>query len=570
VTAFDRHIIHTVKLELSTDLKQVFHHDLQSRAGHVLREYLPGALEPLFSEFSDSRHIVFERLDVSLGRLPAERFEKELLVKLKREITSLIQTAEAGSTPDARILSEKGFRYERMIHFLASGALPWYASESDRTTTSGPVSDGPASEADGSSYDAGQSVDFARELAWLLREMPDKVRAFLRSRRNDRNTMDRALSLFEPRPEELFTLLMPGQQQASGFYSRIRENTDAATLTDLNITYLQALLAAGAGKPFWMSVLAFFLQLDRDGHPPPVRLISELFNRARPGKRGRHGRKQVLSMKDLEKISEALNSIRTADRQRLQQDLDTPPSSATLADLFRNTSITDQTGKKRTAPSSNIKEPGRGHMTGKTDREDVDELVRNIRSGRTLDPESESRLYDDGPADKSMGTSADMVIRNAGLVLLWPFLARFFDTLELAAGGSFVDEVSRMKAMQLLGYLESGDEQIPEYRLVLIKLLCGYPATRSPERPLPLSDREKREADILLESVITHWKVLKNTSIQGFRQSFLQRNGLLRQADHSWKLYVDRTSYDILLDKLPWSYSIVKLPWMEHALTVEW
>jgi hypothetical protein len=483
--------------------------------------------------------------------MQADRFEDEFMDKLKLKLTSVIQSAETGSTPNPRILSEKGFRYERMAHFLSSGALPWYSSDSDRMAA------------------AGNPVDFSGELTWLLREMPDKVRAFLRSRRHDKNVMSRTLSLFDPRPEKLFQVLIPGQQQTSDFYSHIKENTDAASLTDMNITYLQALLAAGAGKPFWMSVLAFLLLLDRDGRPPPVRLISALFNQATPGKSSKHGRKLVLTATDLEKISEALNSSRTAGRQGRQPGQDTHPSTATLADLFSSASIKDQTGKKSPASSSKKEGLDRRRMAGKSVREDVDDLVRNIRLDHKLEPESDTGP-DDGPAGKGMGTSADTVIRDAGLILLWPFLSRFFHKLELATSEAFTDEPSRMKAMLLLGYLVSGEERLPEHRMPLIKMLCGQPASRPLQRPLPLSNRVKQEADVLLESVITHWKVLKNTSINGLRRSFLQRDGLLRQADESWKLYVDRKSYDILLDKLPWSYSTVKLPWMEHALTVDW
>jgi hypothetical protein len=64
----------------------------------------------------------------------------------------------------------------------------------------------------------------------------------------------------------LFELLMPGQeQQASDFYALIKANTDSGSLDNLNVTYLQALLAAGIRKPFWMTILSFFLLLDRAG-----------------------------------------------------------------------------------------------------------------------------------------------------------------------------------------------------------------------------------------------------------------------------------------------------------------
>jgi hypothetical protein len=82
--------------------------------------------------------------------------------------------------------------------------------------------------------------------------------------------------------------------------------------------------------------------------------------------------------------------------------------------------------------------------------------------------------------------SADAVVRNAGLVLFWPFLPRYFSVLKLVEGGAFVDARSRMKAMQLMGFLESGEDQLPEYRMTLIKLLCGHPAAGPLEHPVTL------------------------------------------------------------------------------------
>ena len=78
------------------------------------------------------------------------------------------------------------------------------------------------------------------------------------------------------------------------------------------------------------------------------------------------------------------------------------------------------------------------------------------------------------------------------------------------------------------------------------------------------------ECHSLLESVIAHWKALKNTSLTGFRESFLQRKGTLFENGPSWTLQVERKPYDLLLNSIPWGFNMIKLPWMKKMIQVEW
>ncbi|MEJ7769339.1 MAG: contractile injection system tape measure protein, partial [Chitinophagaceae bacterium] len=100
--------------------------------------------------------------------------------------------------------------------------------------------------------------------------------------------------------------------------------------------------------------------------------------------------------------------------------------------------------------------------------------------------------------------------------------------------------------------------------------LCGFhledpflPGTR-------LTKAEMSEADNLIESVIENWKVLKKTSIAGFRESFFQRKGILQEKDAHWILQVEKKGYDIVLNTIPWGFSLIKLPWMTKHIQVEW
>jgi hypothetical protein len=122
-----------------------------------------------------------------------------------------------------------------------------------------------------------------------------------------------------------------------------------------------------------------------------------------------------------------------------------------------------------------------------------------------------------------------------------------------------------------LQWLATGQLNAPEYELPLNKLLCGIPLEEPVIGTLKLTKREKQEAQQLLEAVVRHWEVLKNTSPAGLQGNFICREGKLTQKNNGdWLLQVERKSIDILLDHLPWSISMVKLPWMPQMLWVEW
>ena len=74
----------------------------------------------------------------------------------------------------------------------------------------------------------------------------------------------------------------------------------------------------------------------------------------------------------------------------------------------------------------------------------------------------------------------------------------------------------------------------------------------------------------MLEAVIEQWPVLKNTSIAGLREAFLQRNGKLFSKNDKLHLQVEASTLDVLLDQLPWNLSMIKLPWMKGLLRVDW
>jgi hypothetical protein len=171
---------------------------------------------------------------------------------------------------------------------------------------------------------------------------------------------------------------------------------------------------------------------------------------------------------------------------------------------------------------------------------------------------------------KLLKTEDGLLGRNAGLVLLHPFLQYFFKELGLLNNDKFLNNASRDIAVHLLHYLATGKEHAADFDLVFEKYLCGMNVSQVTYRFVTLSEQMKQEADILLQSVIKHWSVLKNTSVEGLREGFLQRKGKLVVAGSSARIIMEQNTLDILLQQVPWNISLLKLPWMNHLIHVEW
>jgi len=172
------------------------------------------------------------------------------------------------------------------------------------------------------------------------------------------------------------------------------------------------------------------------------------------------------------------------------------------------------------------------------------------------------------PKSKKADQEEGIYISNAGLVVVAAFLPALFNVLKINGNGKIH---TPEYAVCLLNYLATGNEEMQEFELVLPKLLCGVPLeTVIDPTSFTLSKEAKQEVENVLSSVIEHWTVLKNTSVQGLREAFLQREGKLSEKGADWTLQVEQKSYDMLLQQLPWNMSMIKLPWMSAMLTTEW
>lgn len=167
-------------------------------------------------------------------------------------------------------------------------------------------------------------------------------------------------------------------------------------------------------------------------------------------------------------------------------------------------------------------------------------------------------------------TREPIYIMNAGLVLIHSYLIHLFSLCGLIENRKFKDNISGHKAIHLLQYIVNKEESIEEHQLVLNKLLCGIPLSESLCKNILLTEEDKEICEALIKGVVENWPILKKTSNDNFRVSFLQREGLIKIEDSAFTLKVQERGYDVLLDKLPWSIAMIKLPMMYNVMKVYW
>ncbi|WGH74154.1 contractile injection system tape measure protein [Tenacibaculum tangerinum] len=160
------------------------------------------------------------------------------------------------------------------------------------------------------------------------------------------------------------------------------------------------------------------------------------------------------------------------------------------------------------------------------------------------------------------------LVKNAGLILLHPFLKQFFTVC------GFLDEKNTIikpnEAVHLLHYVATKKEQQFENNLIFEKFLCNIPIQYPIERNIVLSDELKEKSEELLRAVLQNWNVLKNSSTDLLRNEFLQREGKLDLTKEQPRIIVESKTQDILLQKLHWNISMIKLPWIPSIVFIEW
>ena len=601
------HIIQRQVLDITLDTDRDAYL-VQEDVRRVYYERIVPMLDEVFSSLVGPDEIVrLDRLELDLGRIARRDLEEEMVTQVRTQLEEILIPRLRAVAPAGDLAAEEAAvhrtttarsRQAVFVAFVQTGRVPWWV-------------------ADPAVYDPDA------ELAALLDETPESLIAALRSLAEPSVSLRLAHQMAPATLARLIRLAAPAAAEAIlGVGRRMQVLHDARPLSPLSSDALRVIL--------WSSALAFVLT---PAAPAPLvayveRVAGRLADRgfARATLRAR----LVVAEEPRGAEDAVLMTWAEAEDRKSEERTGAgskAPSSPEEASQAQRKPPRDPSAKEpgRTDAAPPTEEAAAPDIPQKRDRADAqpptaegeppeqqeaDGAEAAPDAPETTTPEavadpasSETPLASEAseppvetaspglepaatavPEDASVKSPGDpapyytevpeegeaQYITNAGLIVLWPFLGRFFKNLHLVEDQAFVSDEARPRAVLITQYLVTGETEVSEHLLVLNKLLCGWLPEDAIPRSLDLSQTEEDESRVLLETAITHWAVLKKTTTDGFRQAFLQREGKLVRQAQQWTLTIERKGYDVLLDRLPWSISIVKLAWMPEPIFVEW
>jgi hypothetical protein len=227
-------------------------------------------------------------------------------------------------------------------------------------------------------------------------------------------------------------------------------------------------------------------------------------------------------------------------------------------------------------------EPGGQRPPAAKGREAPASTVPHIEKGRVAPVPSVSDA--DEPLPLTWGEAAEqehslprqLQVSNAGIVLLWPLLARLFTQLELLekpqqdAPYRFISPQTQQRAIGVLDALIWGDDAPAEWRCMVNKWLCHWPLSAPLEACLPESEATRAFLTGWLRTLTVQIPGLQRCEPDELRALFLQRPGMMQEERHGWRLTVEPHPSDIMLAKLPWPLQQPTLPWLPAPLDVAW
>jgi hypothetical protein len=161
-------------------------------------------------------------------------------------------------------------------------------------------------------------------------------------------------------------------------------------------------------------------------------------------------------------------------------------------------------------------------------------------------------------------------IDNAGIVILSVFLPHLFNMFKLIENKKFKDIEASCRAAYMIHYISTGRTEPMEHELVLCKIICNIPLGQPINAVITLTEEEKEGCKQLMKAAIGRWEKVKNSSIEGFRNSFVAREGKLIKTSKGWSLAIEQKPFDLLLKSLPWGIGMVRFGWMDQPVFVDW
>ena len=510
------HIIHKQIFNIGVATEERAHKTGETIKDAYVRKVLPD-LDQVFSALSPENQIYrFDRIEIDLGIMPVENLDSELpdriIHLIKEAITERIEhtSFHPPESRNVQVIPVSTSLFDAFIYYLEHGLLPWWFTERDATPTR-IFGDIPDSLQEDQINKLKRVLKQEKTSKRLARQFSDDFVAGISGKITRPETKLRG----EERDEAptLFSVLLNAMLQILDKFT-----VDAETRNSFRLEMMKELMGSK------MAYARSPQELDAKHKGKPIHRFIESSVHILIVTLAGHG----IMAAEIRKIPEHIRDICTAQ--------------PVIEKWFREASFSEK------------------------------QIEKIIQSTYTKS-EKESAINPEEEIDKTEKSHIDdagIYIKNAGAVLLSPFIKKYFDKLGLLAGNKFKSSEDQNRAALLLQHAITGDIEFAEYLLPLNKIMCGIPVDEPVRTNQKISAIEKKEAEAMIQSAIQTWKAIGKVSVIGFRESFLNREGRLKLTSGGWSLKVERKTIDILLDKLPWMISMVKLKWMKQLIYVDW
>jgi hypothetical protein len=538
-----RHIIHKQKITLNLPKREEAF-DFQNRVSALLQNELPGNMEAVFDELFPSDDVIrIDTLKLDLGSINSQNFEQEFkdhfIEELRKSLSS--KKDKLNDANSEEVLSGVQSLVKSFIYFLEHGNLPWYSSVKRINDWENEILEGFASNKNQYLFN------------WLRDNYKAKPVVLQRL----------ILQFTDSFLEKLLLTIAPETDEGWGLI-----------YDDLSVVISNCLKKhASVRNEVWKYIFHALLN-------DPV-----LWNNA-----------ALSGAEDMELVFRALKllidhfniseqDITTSKEIEINKQLKTNIVKSAFKELKLFMTAQEGLGQDKVKGNYTVDDQKNTEINkldkdgnGLSKQEEADQAYKFNQNGNKPNQANQSSTnekVDKAPNpslknSKHTSTGHELYIKSCGIVILHYFLAPFFTGLKLLADGKFIDDTAHQRAVLLLHYLATGNVEVAEFDLILQKILCGYPLDETLPASIVLSKKEKIESKKLLEAIIDHWTPLKNTSVDGLRNAFFERDGKLITKENGWLLTVEQRTVDVLLGKLPWGFSTIRLPWMEQILNVDW
>lgn len=608
--AYAKHIIQRQIIELEMP-DSVDRSAIQNQVSQIYRQQVVPLLDAMLSRKAEASSITIDRLEIDIGTVAVEELEKVLAEKISQGLQEKLalvkgqpKTEEMPLAKPARQQQENRTEAALVIYYLQTGLLPWWAQETtypylQKTTATVLLQ-----------KETGFKENFAR-----LLQNEEALNRLVYTFSDD--LLQKATELFTTTTTavdhlaqgqpliELFAERMSRQQLRHYWWESILQNTVASVaLSEEKFIEKAArqFVQVVAQKTAWVALQQWLRHTA--GTTGIIESVA-LFKNDLIAQTRHEALPATMDETEVESVNFSEKDLITKTQQEALQPTEDKPQKA-----VSNTEKIDinTTSKSKSAESketnvdtedefleetNRVKEPvSKKHSKAEPVQEMPDEVVRKKGQLVLKKEENAAQQPPENPFGEPVEKDTERAVRtqkktakpqpvpdidklyvqNAGLVLLWPFLHRFFQNAGLADEKMFLNEESREQACLLLQYLVTGStEEVFEADLLLNKMLCGIPLLQPVNTQWQASEDEKELAQNLLLAVLQNGGAIwANLSVAGLRQAYLARAAILSSRDGAWLLQVERKPYDVITDRLPWTVQVVKLPWMERLIFVEW